>query len=76
MDIDKKKRKRPQTLPENTAQYRQKKAITAMARRRVIHLWKMACENKPYIQTALFPANDIGCRTEARQNAAYGAYSP
>ena len=26
------------------------KAITAMARRLAIHLWKMACDNKPYRQ--------------------------
>lgn len=28
------------------------KAITAMARRLAIHLWKMICDNKPYINAA------------------------
>ena len=27
------------------------KAITAMARRLSIHLWKMLCDNKPFIPT-------------------------
>jgi len=30
----------------------QNKAITAMARKLPIHLWKMACDNKPYIPVA------------------------
>ncbi len=33
-------------LVRNTGQ--KNKAITAMARKLAIHLWKMACENKPY----------------------------
>jgi hypothetical protein len=33
-------------LIHNTGQ--KNKAITAMARKLAIHLWKMACDNKPY----------------------------
>jgi transposase len=35
-------------LVQNTGH--QNKAITAMARKLAVHLWKMACDNKPYLR--------------------------
>jgi transposase len=37
-------------ITNNTGQ--KNKAITAMARRLAIHLWKMLCNNEPYRKTA------------------------